>query len=208
MLRFGDGKAEVRPIAGTRRRGSDENEDMRLADELLSNQKERAEHLMLVDLGRNDLSRFCRSGSVQVGDFMKIERYSHVMHLVSDIAGIPREGADAFDALAAAFPAGTLSGAPKIRAMEIINELEPERRGPYGGAVGYLGYGGNMDLAITIRTLQMRGGKVSVQAGAGIVFDSDPESEYEETRMKSRAVSRALEMADGIDNLDITEAGR
>ena len=208
LLRFGDGKAEVRPIAGTRRRGSDENEDMRLADELLSNQKERAEHLMLVDLGRNDLSRFCRSGSVQVGDFMKIERYSHVMHLVSDISGIPREGADAFDALAAAFPAGTLSGAPKIRAMEIINELEPERRGPYGGAVGYLGYGGNMDLAITIRTLQMRGGKVSVQAGAGIVFDSDPESEYEETRMKSRAVSRALEMADGIDTLDITEAGR
>ena len=208
LLRFGDGKAEVRPIAGTRRRGSDENEDMRLADELLSNQKERAEHLMLVDLGRNDLSRFCRSGSVQVGDFMKIERYSHVMHLVSDISGIPREGADAFDALAAAFPAGTLSGAPKIRAMEIINELEPERRGPYGGAVGYLGYGGNMDLAITIRTLQMRGGKVSVQAGAGIVFDSDPESEYEETRMKSRAVSRALEMADGIDTLDVTEAGR
>ena len=208
LLRFSDGKAEVRPIAGTRRRGKDENEDMKLADELLSNEKERAEHLMLVDLGRNDLSRICRAGSVQVGDFMKIERYSHVMHLVSDVSGIVSDGVDAFDALAAAFPAGTLSGAPKIRAMEIINELEPERRGPYGGAVGYIGFGGNMDLAITIRTLQIRDGVMSVQAGAGIVFDSDPESEYEETRMKSRAVARALETAAGIDSLDISNLAR
>lgn len=208
LLRFSDGKAEVRPIAGTRRRGADENEDMKLADELLSNEKERAEHLMLVDLGRNDLSRFCRAGSVQVGDFMKIERYSHVMHLVSDVCGIVNDGVDAFDALAAVFPAGTLSGAPKIRAMEIINELEPERRGPYGGAVGYIGFGGNMDLAITIRTLQIRDGIMSVQAGAGIVFDSDPESEFEETRMKSRAVARAIEAATDIDSLDIANLGR
>lgn len=163
---------------------------------------------MLVDLGRNDLSRICRAGSVQVGDFMKIERYSHVMHLVSDVSGIVSDGVDAFDALAAAFPAGTLSGAPKIRAMEIINELEPERRGPYGGAVGYIGFGGNMDLAITIRTLQIRDGVMSVQAGAGIVFDSDPESEYEETRMKSRAVARALETAASIDSLDISNLAR
>ena len=208
LLRFGDGRAEVRPIAGTRRRGRDENEDMRLADDLLSNEKERAEHLMLVDLGRNDLSRFCRAGSVQVGDFMKIERYSHVMHLVSDVSGIVADGADAFDALAAAFPAGTLSGAPKIRAMEIINELEPERRGPYGGAVGYIGFGGNMDLAITIRTLQIRGGRVSVQAGAGIVYDSDPDAEYEETRMKARAAARALELATQMDSLDISNIER
>ena len=195
LLRFKDGKAEVRPIAGTRRRGRDAREDAVLADELLRDAKERAEHLMLVDLGRNDLSRFCKAGSVQVGDFMTIERYSHVMHIVSDVFGEVEEGADAFDALAAAFPAGTLSGAPKIRAMQIINELEPERRGPYGGAVGYIGYGGNMDLAITIRTLQIRGGSVCVQAGAGIVFDSDPESEFEETRMKSRAIVRAVEKA-------------
>ena len=208
LLRFGEGRAEVRPIAGTRRRGRDENEDMRLADDLLSNEKERAEHLMLVDLGRNDLSRFCRAGSVQVGDFMKIERYSHVMHLVSDVSGIVADGADAFDALAAAFPAGTLSGAPKIRAMEIINELEPERRGPYGGAAGYIGFGGNMDLAITIRTLQIRGGRVSVQAGAGIVYDSDPEAEYEETRMKSRAAARALELASQIGSLHISDRER
>ena len=208
LLRFGEGRAEVRPIAGTRRRGKDENEDMRLADDLLSNEKERAEHLMLVDLGRNDLSRFCRAGSVQVGDFMKIERYSHVMHLVSDVSGIVADGADAFDALAAAFPAGTLSGAPKIRAMEIINELEPERRGPYGGAAGYIGFGGNMDLAITIRTLQIRGGRVSVQAGAGIVYDSDPDAEYEETRMKARAAARALELASQMDSLDISNIER
>lgn len=181
---------------------------MRLASELLSNEKERAEHLMLVDLGRNDLSRFCEAGSVQVGDFMSVERYSHVMHLVSDVSGEVKKGVDAFDALAAAFPAGTLSGAPKIRAMQIINELEPERRGCYGGAVGYIGYDGNMDLAITIRTLQICDGITSVQAGAGIVYDSVPEFEYEETRMKARAVARAIEAAHNLESLDVAELER
>ena len=203
LIRFEDGTARVRPIAGTRRRGADLAEDMRLADELLSNEKERAEHLMLVDLGRNDLSRFCKTSSVRVREFMKVERYSHVMHLVSDIGGIVRDGIDAFDALKAAFPAGTLSGAPKIRAMEIINELEPERRGPYGGAAGYIGYSGNMDLAITIRTLQIADGKMSVQAGAGIVFDSVPDFEYEETRIKSRAVAKAVEAAQNLECADV-----
>lgn len=203
LIRFKDGTARVRPIAGTRRCGKDLTEDMKLADELLSNEKERAEHLMLVDLGRNDLSRFCKTSTVMVREFMKIERYSHVMHLVSDIGGIVREGIDAFDALKAAFPAGTLSGAPKIRAMEIINELEPERRGPYGGATGYIDYSGNMDLAITIRTLQIAGGKTSVQAGAGIVYDSVPAFEYEETRMKSRAVAKAIEAAQNLEDADV-----
>ncbi len=195
LVRFGGGKAYVSPIAGTRRRGADEAEDMRLADELLSDEKERAEHLMLVDLGRNDISRFCEPGSVQVGEFMSIQRYSHVMHLVSRVTGEAKKGVDAFDALAATFPAGTLSGAPKIRAMQIINELESSRRGPYGGAAGYVGYNGSMDMAITIRTLQIRDGMLSVRAGAGIVHDSDPETEYEETRAKSRAVARAIESA-------------
>ncbi len=202
MLRFSPSRAELRPIAGTRRRGNGDAEDAALCDDLLSNEKERAEHLMLVDLGRNDLSRFCRAGSVSVSDFMTVEKYSHVMHLVSTVRGIPEEGTDAFDALAAAFPAGTLSGAPKIRAMEIINELEPERRGAYGGAVGYFGYGGDMDLAITIRTLQINKGRLTVQAGAGIVYDSDPEFEYEETRMKVRAVTEAIERAASLENFD------
>ena len=205
LLRFSDGRAQLRPIAGTRRRGADENEDMKLADELLSNEKERAEHLMLVDLGRNDLSRFCEAGSVQVGDFMGIERYSHVMHMVSDVSGQVKSGVDAFDALAAVFPAGTLSGAPKIRAMEIISELEPCRRGPYGGAVGYIGYSGNMDLAITIRTLQMMSGVISVQAGAGIVYESSPEGEYQETIMKARALARAVGAAGKIESLDLSD---
>ncbi len=195
LLRFRDGRAEVRPIAGTRRRGADQLEDMRLADELLSDEKERAEHLMLVDLGRNDLAKFCEAGSVQVSSFMSVERYSHVMHIVSDVSGFAQKGMDAFDAFRAVFPAGTLSGAPKIRAMEIINELENERRGPYGGAVGYIGYGGSMDLAITIRTLLVAEGQMSVQAGAGIVYDSDAEKEYEETRMKARALERSLQLA-------------
>ncbi len=203
LIRFKNGEARVRPIAGTRRRGKTREEDMRLADELLSNEKERAEHLMLVDLGRNDLSRFCKTSSVRVVDFMKIERYSHVMHIVSEISGVVKDGVDAFDALKSAFPAGTLSGAPKIRAMEIINELEPVRRGPYGGAVGYFNYSGDMDLAITIRTLQIAGGITSVQAGAGIVFDSVADFEYEETRIKSRAVASAIEAAQNIDNADI-----
>ena len=195
LLRFSEGKAELRPIAGTRRRGKTQSEDTALADQLLRDEKERAEHLMLVDLGRNDLSRFCKAGSVQVADFMGIERYSHVMHMVSDVFGEAMDGVDAFDALAAAFPAGTLSGAPKIRAMQIINELEHSRRGPYGGAVGYIGYDGGMDLAITIRTLQVRSGKLCVQAGAGIVSDSEPELEYEETKIKAKAVAKSVEMS-------------
>lgn len=208
LIRFKDGTAHLRPIAGTTRRGRDCAEDMRLCDALLSNEKERAEHLMLVDLGRNDLSRFCKTSSVRVGEFMKVERYSHVMHLVSDVSGIAKDGVDAFDALKAVFPAGTLSGAPKIRAMEIINELEPQRRGPYGGAAGYIGYGGDMDLAITIRTLQMAGGETSVQAGAGIVYYSDPEAEFEETRIKSRAVAAAIEAAQNLDGCDLEKLAK
>lgn len=208
LIRLCDGKVQVRPIAGTRSRGSDKNEDIKLASELLANEKERAEHLMLVDLGRNDISRFCYAGSVQVSDFMSIERYSHVMHMVSTVNGEAKPGVDAFDALAAVFPAGTLSGAPKVRAMQIINELESCRRGPYGGAAGYIGYGGNMDMAITIRTLQMRGNALTVQAGAGIVYDSNPDAELEETRIKAQAVSKAVKIAGGIDSLAVDSIGR
>ncbi len=186
---------ELRPIAGTRPRGATEQEDRDLADELLSDEKERAEHVMLVDLGRNDLGRVAASGSVQVRDFMTVERYSHVMHIVSHVQAELRPEHDAFDLLRATFPAGTLSGAPKIRAMEIINRLEPQARGPYGGAVGYIGYDGDLDLAITIRTLEIEGDRVSVQAGAGIVADSDPQREYEETRNKAAGMMRALELA-------------
>lgn len=203
LLRFASGEARVRPIAGTRRRGANAEEDAKLANELLSNEKECAEHLMLVDLGRNDLSRFCVAGSVQVSDFMKVERYSHVMHMVSDVSGQPRDGVDAFEALSSAFPAGTLSGAPKIRAMQIINELEPVRRGPYGGAVGYVGYGGSMDMAITIRTIQFADGAVHVQAGAGIVADSDPEAEFNETKIKARALENAVKASRALDGMDI-----
>ncbi len=199
LVRFQNGRVNVSPIAGTRPRGKTEAQDMNLADELLSNEKERAEHLMLVDLGRNDISRFCEAGSVQLESFMEVQRYSHVMHLVSHIKGEAKKGADAFDALAATFPAGTLSGAPKRRAMELINFLEPEARGPYGGAVGYMGYGGAMDLAITIRTLQIEKNKLSVQAGAGIVYDSDPEAEYEETKAKASAVAKAIEASSKLE---------
>ncbi len=199
LVRFSHGKAYVSPIAGTSKRGKTQREDMELADRLLSNPKERAEHLMLVDLGRNDISRFCEPGSVQVNEFMNIQRYSHVMHLVSHITGEVKKGVDAFDALKATFPAGTLSGAPKVRAMQIINELETTRRGPYGGSAGYIAYGGAMDMAITIRTLQIRAGKLSVRAGGGIVYDSDPEMEYEETRAKSGAVAKAIEAASKIE---------
>lgn len=200
MVRLTGSRVEVRPIAGTRPRGDSEQRDRQLADELLSSEKEKAEHVMLVDLGRNDLGRVAEPGSVQVGEYMVIERYSHVMHLVSHVEGIVRREFDAYDVIAATFPAGTLSGAPKIRAMEIIHELEPEPRGVYGGAVGYIGYDGNMDLAITIRTLNVTPGMVSVQAGAGIVFDSDPEMEYEETCHKARALRRAVDLAaSGLD---------
>jgi anthranilate synthase component 1 len=166
-----------------------------LADELLSDEKEKAEHVMLVDLGRNDVGRVAQPGSVQVKELMTIERYSHVMHIVSHVEGLLREGQDAIDVMRATFPAGTLTGAPKIRAMEIIHELEPDPRGVYGGAVGYIGYTGDMDLAITIRTLEVTPGQVVVQAGAGIVYDSVPEREYEETCHKSEGMKRAVSMA-------------
>ena len=188
-------RAATRPIAGTRPRGADEAEDRRLASELLADQKERAEHLMLVDLGRNDLGRVARSGSVEVPAFMEIERYSHVMHIVTDVEAELDDGVGPLDALLACFPAGTVSGAPKIRAMEIIDELELEARGPYAGAVGYLSYSGDLDTCITIRTLIVRDGEVSVTAGAGIVADSDPAAEEEETRHKAAALLAAVELA-------------
>ena len=195
MVRLTGDRAELRPIAGTRPRGKNEQEDRALADALLADEKERAEHVMLVDLGRNDLGRVAVPGSVQVRDFMTVERYSHVMHIVSDVHAVLSPGKDSFDLIRATFPAGTLSGAPKIRAMEIIRALEPQPRGAYGGAVGYIGYDGNMDLAITIRTLEVDADRVAVQAGAGIVYDSDPEREYEETVHKARGMVRALELA-------------
>lgn len=194
MVRLEHGVATLRPIAGTRPRGGSEAEDRRLADELLRDPKERAEHLMLVDLGRNDLGRVAEVGSVQVTDLMVVERYSHVMHLVSNITCDLKRGLDAWDLLRATFPAGTLSGAPKIRAMEIIAELEDEPRGPYGGAIGYVSFTGNMDLAITIRTACFQNGRLTVRAGAGIVADSDPERERQETVNKAMAIQRALEL--------------
>jgi anthranilate synthase component 1 len=198
LVRVENGGVETRPIAGTRPRGSTPEEDERLAAELLADAKERAEHLMLVDLGRNDLGRVCRFGSVAVPEFMKIERYSHVAHIVSSVTGELGEGKDALDALAAAFPAGTLSGAPKIRAMEIIDELEPTRRGLYGGGIGYVDLRGNLDFCITIRTVVLREGKAYVQAGAGIVADSDPAAEERETEAKAGAVFEALRLAEGL----------
>ncbi|HBT96295.1 MAG TPA: anthranilate synthase component I [Desulfobulbaceae bacterium] len=195
LVRLTGGEIELRPIAGTRRRGKDEEEDLALEKELLADPKERAEHVMLVDLGRNDVGRIAEGGSVSVRDLMVVERYSHVMHLVSGVCGKLAAGKDQFDVVAACFPAGTVSGAPKIRAMEIINELEPERRGPYAGAVGYFGFGGAMDFCITIRTIIAYAGKLSIQAGAGIVADSDPEREYQETINKSMALRRAVELA-------------
>ena len=195
MVRLTGNRVEVRPIAGTRPRGSTEQEDRRLADELLSDEKEKAEHVMLVDLGRNDVGRVSELGSVQVTEYMVIERYSHVMHMVSHVQGVLAQPFDAYDVIKATFPAGTLTGAPKIRAMEIIHELEPEPRGAYGGAVGYVSYNGNLDFAITIRTLDISHGVVNVQAGAGVVYDSDPAREYEETQHKARGMQRAVDMA-------------
>jgi anthranilate synthase component 1 len=194
-VRLEEGIAELRPIAGTRRRGESEQEDRQLSDELLQDPKERAEHVMLVDLGRNDLGRIARIGSVQVNQYMVVERYSHVMHLVSHVQAQLADGKDAFDVLKATFPAGTLTGAPKIRAMEIIDELESSRRGPYGGAVGYFSYTGNMDFCITIRTIVILDGQIYIQAGAGIVADSDPEAEYQETINKAMGMMQAIEMA-------------
>jgi len=187
---------ELRPIAGTRKRGANPEEDEALRLELLADPKERAEHLMLVDLGRNDVGRVARDGSVEVKDLLVVEKYSHVMHLVSGVHGLIAEGKDQFDVMEACFPAGTVSGAPKIRAMEIIEELEPERRGPYAGAVGYFGFSGNMDFCITIRTFVMQGSDLWIQAGAGIVYDSDPQKELEETVNKSMGLRRAVELAE------------
>ena len=190
----------VRPIAGTRRRGATAAEDAALADELLSDAKERAEHIMLVDLGRNDIGRVAQTGTVQVTEQMVIERYSHVMHIVSNVEAKLRPGLRAMDVLRATFPAGTVSGAPKVRAMEIIDELEPVKRGVYAGAVGYLGFHGNMDVAIALRTAVIKGGMLHVQAGGGIVADSQPEAEWQETQNKAKALLRAAEMAErGLD---------
>jgi anthranilate synthase component 1 len=195
LVRVAGRKLEYRPIAGTHQRGKDEAEDVALEKKMLSDEKERAEHVMLVDLGRNDLGRVSEYGSVKVRNLMYVERYSHVMHIVSALEGRLRSELDAMDAFAACFPAGTLSGAPKVRAMQIIEELEPARRGVYGGSVLYADFAGNLDSCIAIRTLLMKGKKAYLQAGAGIVADSDPQSEFEETENKSRAVLRAVEMA-------------
>jgi anthranilate synthase component 1 len=195
-VRLEDGMAYLHPIAGTRWRGETPEEDNALAEDLLNDPKERAEHVMLVDLGRNDLGRVCEYGTVTVPTMMAIERYSHVMHIVSDVRGQIRPEHDAFSLLRATLPAGTLSGAPKVRAMEIIEELEGTRRGTYGGAVGYIGYDGTMDTCITIRTIAMRGQTCYLQAGGGIVADSDPTYEYNECLNKARALSTAVEQAE------------
>jgi anthranilate synthase component 1 len=195
-VRLEDGEAELRPIAGTRWRGLTAEEDEKLAQELLEDEKERAEHVMLVDLGRNDLGRVCEYNTVKVEELMVVERYSHVMHIVSDIRGKLKPGYDAFDLLRATFPAGTLTGAPKVRAMEIIEELESTRRGIYGGVLGYIGYDGNMDTCIAIRTVVMKGNTVHIQAGGGVVADSDPQREYEESWNKARALAEAVTYAE------------
>ena len=193
MVRLEGSRVELRPIAGTRKRGKNPRDDIRLETELRGDPKERAEHIMLVDLGRNDLGRVCKAGSVKPEEIFVVERYARVMHLVSDLAGELKEGLDAYDVLRATFPAGTLSGAPKIRAMEIIEELERKRRGVYGGCVGYIGFSGNLDTAIAIRTAVVRKKKLSLQAGAGIVYNSIPELEYKECLNKARAMMNALE---------------
>ncbi len=190
-----EGDVLIRPLAGTRKRGDSDEEDDALEAELLADPKERAEHVMLVDLARNDLGRVCEYGSVEVDKLMYVQKFSHVMHIVSDVVGTLREDKNAYDVLRASFPAGTLSGAPKVRAMQIIDELEPTRRGPYGGAMGYFGFNGNMDTCITLRTIVIKDGVAYVQAGGGVVADSVPANEYDETRNKARAALRALAMA-------------
>lgn len=194
MVRLDQGKMTLRPIAGTRPRGISEEDDKKLEKELLADPKERAEHVMLVDLGRNDLGRVAVGGTVYVDELMTIERYSHVMHIVSNVRAQLKKGKDMFDVLRATFPAGTLSGSPKVRAMQIIEELEPVRRGPYGGCVGYFDFSGNMDMAITIRSAFFHKGKIYIQSGAGIVSDSDPEKEYQEVCSKARAMMKAVEL--------------
>ncbi len=196
MVRVEGDQVTIRPLAGTRRRGKTEEEDRQLAAELIADPKERAEHIMLVDLGRNDVGRVARFGTVQLSDVMNVERYSHVMHICSNVTGQLQSGKSSFDALRACLPAGTLSGAPKVRAMEIIDELEPHRRGPYGGAVGYVDFSGNMDTCIALRTMVLLGQTAYLQAGAGIVADSVPEREREETENKAMGLLRALEMAE------------
>jgi anthranilate synthase component 1 len=191
-------RVETRPLAGTRRRGADPVEDANLERELLSDLKERAEHVMLVDLGRNDVGRVAQPGTVSVDRLMEVERYSHVMHISSTVSGQLRDGCTSLDALRAAFPAGTVSGAPKIRAMEVIAELEPDQRGVYAGALGYVSFGGNLDMAITLRTVVVADGVAYVQAGAGVVADSRPEREFEETLEKGGAMFKAIEMAEGM----------
>jgi anthranilate synthase component 1 len=196
LVRLEDNEVTVRPIAGTRRRGETHEQDLELEKELLADPKEIAEHLMLIDLGRNDTGRVAKIGSVKLTDKMIIERYSHVMHIVSNVTGELQDGKNAFDVLAATFPAGTVSGAPKIRAMEIIDELEPVKRGIYSGAVGYISWSGNLDTAIAIRTAVIKDQTLHIQAGAGIVYDSVPRSEWDETMNKGRAVFRAVSMAE------------
>lgn len=200
MVRVVAGKVTVRPLAGTRRRGATDEEDRRLADELLADPKERAEHVMLVDLGRNDIGRVARYRSIELTDVMTIERYSHVMHITSNVTGQLADGRDAFDALRACVPAGTVSGAPKVRAMQIIDELEPHRRGPYAGAVGYVDFNGNMDTCIALRTLVVQGKRAYIQAGAGIVADSQPAEEYQETLNKARGLLKAIEITEARAN--------
>ena len=200
LVRCEERSIVVRPIAGTRRRGETEEADQALAEELLADEKERAEHVMLVDLGRNDVGRVAKAGTVVLNPFMTIERYSHVMHIVSQVTGELEQEFTAYDVMKACFPAGTVSGAPKIRAMQIIEELEPTRRGPYAGAVGYFSFSGNMDTCINIRTIVIKDRRAYIQAGAGIVADSDPAKEYEETCSKARAMMRGIEMAEqGLD---------
>ncbi len=196
LVRCENGTVETRPIAGTRPRGKDAEEDARLEKELLKDAKERAEHVMLVDLGRNDIGRVCKAGSIKVSEFMFVEKYSHVMHIVSNCVGKLAKGKNAYDVLKAAFPAGTVAGAPKIRAMEIIDELENSRRGPYAGAVGYFSFNGNMDTCINIRTILVKEKNAFIQAGAGIVADSVPSKEYQETVNKAKAMVKAIEIAE------------
>ncbi len=196
MVRVEDGETTIRPLAGTRRRGRTEQEDKELADELLADPKERAEHVMLIDLARNDVGRVAQFGSVELSDVMVVERYSHVMHITSNVVGQLREGMTAVEGLRAGLPAGTVSGAPKVRAMEVIDEIEPHKRGPYGGAVGYIDFTGNMDTCIALRTLVIHDGMIYVQAGAGIVADSVPKLEYEETLNKAKAMLKAIYVAE------------
>jgi len=196
LVRCENGVISVRPIAGTRRRGATTEEDQQMERRLLADKKERAEHVMLVDLGRNDVGRVAKPGSVVVDSLMHVERYSHVMHIVSNVTGQLDEAKTSYDVLRACFPAGTVSGSPKVRAMQIIDELEPTRRGPYAGAVGYFSFSGNMDMCINIRTVVVKKHQAFIQAGAGIVADANPEHEYEETCNKAKAMMKAVELAE------------